>query len=83
MNVSNALLKIKKYIERANKVIEEVDTKQKFSFDLSNAINMNLDDLIPLLEYYRSLSPEPIYIDFEFFLMLNMEVRSNTELKLG
>lgn len=67
MNVSDALLQIKKYIEIANNVIEEVGTKQKFSFNLSNVINMNLDDLIPLLEHYRSLSPEPIYIDFEYF----------------
>lgn len=67
MNVSDALLQIKKYIEIANNVIEEVGTKQKFSFNLTNVINMNLDDLIPLLEHYRSLSPEPIYIDFEYF----------------
>ncbi len=66
MNIAGALSQIKAYIENANKVIEEVDTKQKFSFNLSNAINMNLDDLIPLLEHYRSLSPKPIYIDFEY-----------------
>ena len=66
MNIAGALSQIKAYIENANKVIEEVDTKQKFSFNLSNAINMNLDDLIPLLEHYRLLSPKPIYIDFEY-----------------
>jgi hypothetical protein len=65
-NISDALSQIKIYIERANKVIKEVDSTQKFSFNLNNAIHMSLDDLIPLLEHYRSLSPQPIYIDFEY-----------------
>lgn len=82
-NISDALYQIKTYIERANKVIKEVDTKQKFSFNLSNAINMNLDDLIPLLEHYRSLSLEPIYIDFEYVTDYEYGSESEHRVEIG
>lgn len=83
MNIAGALSQIKAYIENANKVIEEVDTKQKFSFNLSNAINMNLDDLIPLLEHYRSLSPKPIYIDFEYVTYEEYGIESEHRVEIG
>ena len=42
---------------------------------------MTLDDLIPLLEHYRSLSHNQ-FISISNILMMIMEVRVNTELKL-
>ena len=44
---------------------------------------MNLDDLIPLLEYYRSLSLEPIYIDFEYVTDYEYGSESEHRVEIG